>query len=210
MADSIVIIGGGGHAKVLVSMLKKLDYQVLGYTDPADNGHILGVPYLGGDDALPGVIARNPACLAAIGLGKIDASAGRRVLARRVLDLGFTLPAIVSPEAIVNEAVELGDGTVVFDGAIVNSGTTVGALCILNTHCTVEHDCRLSDNVHVAPGATISGGVSVGTDAMLGVGCAVLQDVTIEAGCLIGAGSTVIADLSRAGVYVGSPARRIG
>ena len=205
----IVVIGGGGHAKVLISLLKKLGWEVLGYTDGQDRGFVLGIPYLGDDRVLAGVLSTHQHCSAVIGLGKVDASAARAQLQRDIRALGYDYPVVVSSRAVVNEGVVLGVGTVVLDGAVVNSGTVAGGLCILNTNSTVEHDCRLGDNVHVAPGATVSGGVTIGDDCMIGAGSTIIQGVTVCPSCLIGAGSTVIKDLDIAGVYVGNPARRV-
>jgi sugar O-acyltransferase (sialic acid O-acetyltransferase NeuD family) len=194
---------------VLISLLKKLDWHILGYTDDRDRGAILGAPHLGPDSALSGVHKAHPLCHALIGVGKVDASAQRHVLQEAVGALGFAAPVVVSPRAIVNEEVELGAGTAVFDGAVVNSGTVAGGLCILNTNSTVEHDCRLGDNVHIAPGATVSGGTMIGNDCMIGVAAAIVHGVKICSGCLIGAGTTVTGDIADPGVYAGNPARRI-
>lgn len=207
--NELVVVGGGGHAKVLISVLKKLDFRLVGYTDPDDNGMILEVPYLGTDAALESLIAHKKKCCAAIGLGKIDLSAKRLELAQYVRELGFDMPAIVSPAAVINEGVTLGAGTVVFDGVVINSGTTIADLCILNTNCTVEHDCAISDNVHVGPGATVSGGVTIGMNSMIGAGSTILQGLAIGRKTLLGAGSTAIRDLLGSATYVGCPARRI-
>jgi len=206
----IVVIGGGGHAKALISLLKKLGWEILGYTDAQDRGPILGIPYVGDDSMLPGILRTHQYCSAVIGLGKIDACSARVRLQREIRALGFDSPVVVSPRAVVNEEVELGAGTAVFDGAVVNSGAVTGGLCILNTNSTVEHDCRLGDNVHIAPGATVCGMAVVGNDCMIGAGSTVVQYATVCPGSLIGAGSTVVADIDSPGVYVGNPARRIG
>jgi sugar O-acyltransferase (sialic acid O-acetyltransferase NeuD family) len=205
----IVVIGGGGHAKVLISLLKKLGWEILGYTDEHDRSSILGMPYLGDDSVLPGVLSSHRYCSAVIGLGKIDASSARVQLQREIRALGFDSPVVISPRAVVNEETELGVGTAVFDGAVVNSGTVTGGHCIVNTNSTVEHDCRLGENVHIAPGATVSGGVTIGDDCMIGAGSIVVQGVTVCPGCLVGAGATVVAGIDIPGVYVGNPARRI-
>lgn len=208
--SEIVVIGGGGHGRVLISVLKKCGYHVLGYTDARDRGTALGVPHLGGDGALVDVARDHPGCEAVIGVGKTDASEVRIRLQERISSLGFAFPALVSPAAVVNQGVDLGPGTVVFDGVVVNSGTVAGACCIFNTSCTVEHDCRLGDNVHVAPGAILSGGVTIGANTMVGVGAVIIEGVTVVADCLIGAGAVVLGDLATPGTYVGTPARRIG
>ena len=205
----VVIIGGGGHGKVLISVLRKLGYTFAGYTDSQDGDSILGVPYLGNDDILPELAQREWRAQAAIGVGKIDTSDFRSRLASQVQVLGYRLPTIVSPQATVNEEVELAEGTAVFDGAVVNSGTVVGRLCIINTNSVVEHDCRLGENVHVAPGVIISGGTTIGSHCLIGAGSTLIQGITVSAGCLIGAGSTVIGDLTVSGTYAGNPARKI-
>jgi sugar O-acyltransferase (sialic acid O-acetyltransferase NeuD family) len=205
----IVVIGGGGHAKVVISLLKKSGYDIAGYTDRENRGVILGIPYLGDDSILQDLSKNYPDCVAVIGVGKIDSSQLRLALQDTIATIGFDFPAIVSPRAIVNEAVSLGAGTVVFDGVVVNSGAEIGRACIINTNSTIEHDCRLGENVHIAPGVTLSGLVTIGRNTMIGTGATVIHSVSITDGCLVGAGSTVIKDITVPGTYVGSPAKRI-
>jgi sugar O-acyltransferase (sialic acid O-acetyltransferase NeuD family) len=207
--ERVVVIGGGGHAKVLISIVKKLNREVIGYTDLADRGEILSVPYLGPDDTLAELARIHPGTQAAMGLGKIDASPVRGQVFARAKARGFSFPAFVSPGAILNEEVDLGEGTVLFDGAVVNTATVIDELCIVNTNATVEHDCRLGRNVHVAPGAVVSGRVTIGDDCMIGAGSVVVQSVFICPGCLVGAGAVVTHDIREPGVYAGAPARRI-
>jgi sugar O-acyltransferase (sialic acid O-acetyltransferase NeuD family) len=204
----IVVVGGGGHAKVLISQLKKLRYDVAGYTDDASRGAILGAHYLG-DDRVLGDLAQGAISRAAIGVGKPDVSSARLRLLTKVLSLGLETPPIVSPHSVVNAEVVLGTGTTVFDGAVVNSGAVIGDVCIINSNSTVEHDCLLGDNVHIAPGATVAGSVSIGDNCMIGAGSTLVHGVSVTAGCLVGAGSTVVRDIGSPGTYVGSPARRI-
>lgn len=200
-------MGGGGHAKVLIGVLKKVGYAVRGYTDMRDRGPILGIPYLGEDSALAGLVG---ACSRSIvGVGKIDASPLRLVLQDQFGALGFEFPAVLSPQAVINEEVSLGAGTAVFDGAVIGSGSRIGRACILNTGSIVEHDCRIGENVHVAPGAILSGGVSLGDHCMVGAGATIIQSISVCANCLIGAGATVTKDLASPGVYAGNPARLI-
>jgi len=205
----VVVVGGGGHAKVLIAVLKKLGWRVVGFTDVRRRDPILGAAYLGDDDVLPDVLAAHPSCAALLGVGKVDDSVVRDRLGVDLRALGFAAPVVVSPCASVNEEVELGGGTAVFDGAVVNSGTVAGRICIVNTNSTVEHDCRLGDNVHVAPGATLSGAVRIGSHSMIGAGATIIQDVTVCSGCVVGAGAVVVADIESPGVYAGNPARRI-
>ena len=204
----IVVVGGGGHAKVVISVLRRLPWDIAGYTDSRDRGAILGVKRVGDDSAIPGLLEADPQMEAVIGIGKIDASRARLQLQDELAAAGLAFPAIVSPRAVVNDEVTLGPGTVVLDGAVLNSGTVTGRGCIFNTNSTVDHDCRIGHDVHVAPGATVSGGVTVGDDCMIGAGATLIHGVTICPGVLVGAGATVVGDIATPGTYVGLPARR--
>jgi sugar O-acyltransferase (sialic acid O-acetyltransferase NeuD family) len=206
---TVVVLGGGGHAKVLISVVRKLPWTIVGYVDPRDVGPVLGVPHAVGDDALPGLLARHPGCAAALGIGKVDATARRAGIQAAAEALGYRFPTFVSPDAVVNDEVELGAGTAVFDGAVVNAGVVAGPGCVVNTNATVEHDCRLGTNVHVGPGATVTGGVTLGDHTFIGAGAVVVHGVRIAEGCLVGAGAVVTGDLAEPGTYVGAPARRI-
>lgn len=208
--DDIVLIGGGGHAKVVVSILRKLKrFNVLGYTDLKNNGAFLDVPHLGDDGVLKTMAADGRLLNAALGVGQVGLGRARSELCERLSSLGMKFPVIVSPNAIVNEGVDLGDGTVVMDGAVVNSGAAAGKAVIVNTSSVIEHDVILGDWVHVAPGVTISGGTKIGDRSMIGAGAVIIEGRSIAADCLIGAGAVVIHDLTEPGVYVGCPARRI-
>jgi sugar O-acyltransferase (sialic acid O-acetyltransferase NeuD family) len=206
---TIVVIGGGGHAKVLISVIRKLPWTIAGYVDPHGDGPVLGVPHAGGDELLPALLARYPGCAAAMGVGKVDPTDRRARLQAAAEAVGYRFPTVVSPDAVVSADVELGAGTAVFDGAVVNTGVVTGPTCVVNTNATVEHDCRFGTNVHVAPGATVSGGVTIGDHTFVGAGAVVIHGVRIAGGCLVGAGAVVTHDLTEPGTYVGNPARRI-
>ena len=207
---NIVVVGGGGHAKVLISVLRKnAGYNIVGYTDIEDRGTILNTPYLGTDSVLKEIGRRENNCSACIGVGNIKVTGVRRSIAGTLLSLGFDLPVVVSPDAIVNQEVIVGRGSMIFDGSIINSGSVIGECCIVNTSSVVEHDCIIGDFVHVGPGVALSGGVTVGENSMVGVGSTVLQHVKICENVLVGAGSTIIRNIDEPGVYVGSPARRV-
>jgi sugar O-acyltransferase (sialic acid O-acetyltransferase NeuD family) len=206
----IVIIGGGGHAKVVISIVKKLNlYEIDGYVDKIDKGQLLGIEYLGGDDILPVLFNRDKTRYAAIGIGQLKDSSLRRKISQQLIEIGYKLPPIISPSAIINEDVEIGDGSVVMDGVIVNPGTIIGRFTILNTKSSIDHDCKIGDFVHIAPGVTLSGGVKVGNNCLIGVGASVIQYKTIVSDCTIGAGAVVTKDCLKAGYYLGVPAKEV-
>ncbi len=208
--DPIVVIGGGGHAKVVLSILHKLGkYQILGYTDLRDNGVLLGADYLGSDQELTSMAAERTSLNAVLAIGQVGLGKARQELQTRLQSLSLSFPSIVSPNALLNEEVRIGAGVTVMDGVVINSGASIGQGAIVNTNSTVEHDVRIDDWVHIAPGVTISGGVTIGRFSMIGVGATVIEGKQIASECIVGAGATVVNDLTEPGVYVGSPARRI-
>ena len=205
----IVVVGGGGHAKGIISLLKRFpSYRLLGYTDLRDQGDILGIHYLGNDSQLAVIQKKYRGCLAVIGVGGVTISKVRNGIKQKLELLGYKLPAIISPTAVIGEEVLIGNGTVVFDGVVVNTGTRIGECVILNTHCTIDHDCVIGDFSHIAPGATLCGGVRVGQNSILSSGSIVIQYKTIGESCLVGAGATVVDDCCEPGLYLGTPARR--
>jgi sugar O-acyltransferase (sialic acid O-acetyltransferase NeuD family) len=208
--DEIIVVGGGGHAKVVISILKKLNrYSLLGYTDVTNRGAVLGVPHLGSDDELAARAADSKKICVALGVGQVGLGNKRYDIWTRLNLLSLPFPAIVSPKAVVNEEASCGDGSVVMDGTVINTGAIIGRCAIVNTNSTVEHDVRIEDWVHVAPGATICGDVTVGRFSMIGAGATVKEGIKISESCIVGAGATVVSNLNEPGTYIGCPARRI-
>ncbi len=205
----ILIIGGGGHAKVLASLLKKhKDWNPIGYTDPDDNGPLLSLPYLGTDDVITLLCSERGLKHAVTGIGLIGSSALRIEVIRKVQALGLAFPAISSPQAIVNEDVEIGDGSIIMDGAVIQSGVRIGIHSIINTSAIVDHDCTIGDHVHIAPGATLSGGIELGNYILVGTGASILQGVKVTEHVIIGGGAMVISNLQKSGTYIGVPAKQ--
>lgn len=206
--DSIVVVGGGGHAKVIISILKRLNnYRIYGYVDKVNRGKILDIPYIGDDNVLENLYKNENVRNAVIAIGQIKDYSLRHKVYNKVKTTGFSFPIIVSPNAIINESVSIEEGTVVMDGVVINSGTKVGKFSILNTNSAVDHDCEICDFVHIAPGVTLSGGVKVGNSSFIGAGATIIQYKSIGEKCIIGAGSVVTKDIKESGVYVGIPAR---
>ena len=206
--EKIVIIGGGGHAKVLISVIKKsLVFELAGYVDLNDQGKILGVQYLGNDSKLNELFSKGIKN-AAIGIGQINVTQKRFNIVENMKNTGFTFPPIISKDAIVNEDVLIDEGTQIFDGAVANSGTRIGKFSIINTKATIEHDCKIGNFCHVATGAVLSGGVEVDDFSMIGSNAVVVQYKKITPNCMIGSGAVVTKDITEEGVYIGNPARK--
>ena len=205
----MIVIGGGGHAKVIISLLQRLNkYRIVGYTDINDKGAILGIPYLGDDSILQKLKKENKINFVALGIGYVESTLKRDETIKRILKLGFVFPSIVSKDSVVANDVIIDEGTVVMNGAVINSGTRIGSFSIINTKASVDHDCKIGDSVHVSPGATICGNVTVGNQSNIGAGAVIIQNKFIASQCIIGAGSVVIENCVECGTYIGVPARK--
>lgn len=207
--SKIVVIGGGGHAKVIISILKKLDqFEVFGYIDQTDKGAILDIPYLGTDDTASNLFSNN-INTAVLGIGQLKDSSLRKKVAEKYQSLGFNFPTILSSDAIINNSTTIGNGTVIMAGVVINVDSQIGEFGIINTSATIDHDCKIGDFTHIAPGVTLSGGVKIGNKCLVGTGSSIIQYIDIPDNTIIGAGSVLIKSIFEQGIYAGNPARRI-
>lgn len=197
----IVIVGGGGHTRVLIGVLKRLELPIRGIITSDESllgGEVHGVPVLG----LEGQVVLNAQEIAiAIGVGNLASSKGpglhvRAGIYRRYVEQGFFVAPVISHQAILQPDIMVGQGVQVMPGAIIQPGAMIGENAIINTRAVIEHDCVIAPHVHVAPGAVICGTASIGEGTHIGAGAVVLQRVTIGANVVIGAGVTVTRDVA--------------
>lgn len=210
MKSGVIVLGSGGHAKVLVDALQRSGVLILGLTDPDPTRHgstVLEVAVLGGDER---VLAHPAASLRLVnGLGSTGNVAARRALFQRFRDAGYRFLEVIHPSAVIARDAVLGEGVQLMAGAVVQAGATVEANAILNTRATIDHDCHIGAHAHVAPGATLSGAVVVEAAAHIGAGATVLQGIRVGAGAIVGAGAVVTRDVPTGATVVGVPAREV-
>jgi sugar O-acyltransferase (sialic acid O-acetyltransferase NeuD family) len=196
---SVIIIGAGGHARVLLDALQLSACKVIGFVDPAfakGSSGPGGLPVLGGDEALKGYSASDVQLVN--GVGSVGPTTSRGAAWRRGKDAGFAFARVVHPSAVVSPSATLGEGVQIMAGCVIQTGADIGANSIVNTRASVDHDCRIGETVHIAPGVTLSGGVRVGDRVHIGTGAVVIQGVTIGADSLVAAGAVVYRDLPEA------------
>ena len=192
----IIVIGGGGHGRVVIDALLRGGAMLRGVIDPDCRvaAQLPGsVPWLGGDD----VLASYPPAhyRLANGIGGIGEPQRRRAF-ETFRQAGYAFAAVQHPSAIIaSSSVVLGEGCQIMAGAVVQSGALIGTDAIVNTRAAVDHDCVVGDHSHVAPGVVLCGGVVVGDDTHVGAGAVVIQGIRIGRGCIIGANATVLRDV---------------
>ncbi|MBN1311618.1 MAG: acetyltransferase [Anaerolineae bacterium] len=199
-----LILGAGGHGKVVADILICQGVSVLGFLDdnPATWGSsCLGLPILGGIDAYQdyapdGLI---------IGIGQNQL---RKSLVQRLDSAAGTLWInAIHPSAIIAPSVCLGSGIVIAAGAVVNPEASIGDHSIINTGATVDHDCQIGNFCHIAPGVHLAGAVTLGEGSFLGIGSAVIPLRSIGDWTLVGAGAVVVRDVPSNVTAKGIPAR---
>ena len=201
--DPVYIIGAGGHAKVIISALLANAVSCAGVFDDDSSlwgNKILGIPILGAVEEL-----RDTSCTIAV--NAIGNNSTRRAICERFKNVNWL--TVIHSHTWIHSSVKIGCGTVVFAGSVIQPDTIIGKHSIINTSASVDHDCIIGDFCHIAPGCHIAGGVQIGNEVFLGIGSVVIPCLSIVSNTVIGAGATVIESIDDAGVYVGTPARKI-
>jgi sugar O-acyltransferase (sialic acid O-acetyltransferase NeuD family) len=210
MTLPIIVIGSGGHARVLISVLKTLNSDFLGITDFAPekiDSEICGIPVLGNDDR---ILDYSPDAIMLVnGIGSISSTEKRKDIYVKFKNDSYSFASVVHPLAIIMNDVQLGEGVQIMAGAIIQTGCVIGNNAIINTGAIVDHDCIIGEHTHVSPGAVLSGGVHIGAMTHIGTSATVIQGVKIGREAIIGAGAVVIADIPSEVKVTGVPARII-
>ena len=199
--NRLVIIGAGGHGRVVADIAAKKGYTDIRFADDHAEGTCMGFPIIGTTADLERW--NDGATDFVIGIGN---NAVREKIARQ-FDINWV--RLIHPSAQIGLGVTLGRGTVVMAGAVINPCAMVGAHCIINSGAVVEHDNVLGDFVHISPKAALGGTVRIGELTHVGIGATVRNNIEICGGCTIGAGAVVVQNIQGSGTYVGVPARKI-
>ncbi len=203
----LLILGAGGHARALVELIRALGgWRVVAVLDANPEAPpVLGEPVLGNETLLPRLRVQGLA-QAVVAIGH---NATRLAAAERLRRLGFGFPVLVHPSAVLAGSASLGEGTVVLPRVVLGAQARVGAFCILNSGCIVEHDALLEDGVHVGPGAVLPGHATLGARALMGTGSCAVVGVQVGADAIVAAGAVVAQAVAPGARVAGVPAREI-
>lgn len=202
MNQEVIVIGAGGHGKVVADIVRRSGDILLGFLDDGHKaGEILcGIPVLGG---VADYVNYSQAQFV-VGIG---GAAARRSIAQRLE--GVRWYTAIHPTAVISDLdTHIGEGTVVMAGAIVNPCAKVGKHCILNTASSIDHDNKIGDFTHISVGARLAGTVTVGENVWVGIGATVSNNLDLCDHCMIGAGAVVVRSITEPGTYTGIPARK--
>lgn len=197
-----VLLGNGGHAKVVFSVLESLGLAVVGWAGPGRAAPWRGLPPLGPDD---GTWTDHPDRYAiAVGIG--DAATRERIQIG-LSAKGLRCPPLCHARASIAQGCVLEPGVQVMAGAVVQPDAALGDGVVVNTGALVDHDARVGAFSHIAPGAVLCGGVTIGRRVLIGAGATVTPGITVGDGATVAAGAVVIRDVPPDQTVVGTPAR---
>lgn len=194
-----LVLGAGGHAKVIIDILKTTgNNEIIAFDDKKKGGKILGVDIVGAIEDAKGYIEEN----------KIIAGIGDNFLREKIVkEIVGNYGIAIHSSAIIGEEVSIGNGTVIMANAVINSGAHIGEHSIVNTGATIDHDCWIGDYVHISPGVHLGGNVRIEKLSWIGLGSNIKNNISIGEKVIVGAGSVVVNNLVEEGVYYGTPAR---
>lgn len=202
MNKSVVIIGAGGHGKVIADIVLNSGDLVIGFLDDSCNEKsICGFPILG---KISDYVEYKDNCMFVVAIGNAKI---REKIVSELPDVNWY--TAIHPTAVISKIkTNIGCGTVIMANAVVNPGASIGKHCIINTSAVVEHDNIIEDYVHVSVGAKIAGTVHIGKRTWIGIGATIINNVDIGDDCVIGAGAVVVRNINIKGIYIGIPAEK--
>ena len=198
--NRLMIIGAGGHGKVIADAALKNGYTNICCLDDNTTGDVMGFPIIGTTADVECLNDGNTDFVIGIGNNAI-----RKTIAE-IHNVNWV--SIVHPSAQIGFDAEIGKGTVVMANAVVNVCAKIGEHCIINTGAIVEHDNVIENYAHISPNVALGGIVRIGSLTHVGIGATVKNNTEICSDCTIGAGAVVVKNIKEPGTYVGVPIRK--
>jgi len=192
----IILIGAGGHAHSCIDVIEQQgQYQIAGLVGMPHEMHDnhLGYQVIATDDDLPQLVKQYKHALVTV--GQIKSPDIRVLLFQQLVELGFTMPVVISPLAYVSRHAVVGNGTIVMHGALINAGARVGINCIINTNALVEHDATVGDHCHISTGSIINGGTIIQQKTFIGSNAMISNNIEIGENNIVRGGGVVVRPL---------------
>ncbi|NMA83791.1 MAG: acetyltransferase [Epulopiscium sp.] len=205
MKDKLIIIGASGHGKVVADIAIKMNkWQSIAFLDDDESIKTsMGLEVIGKTaDAF--TYKDEADFFVAIG-----SNVTREKIQEKLIEEGLNVVSLIHPSSVIGTDLEIGIGTAIMAGVVVNGSTRIGKGCIINTSSSLDHDNVIDDYVHISPGVRTAGNVRVGKGSWIGIGSVVSNNVNICSDCKLGAGAVVVKDITEPGTYVGVPVRRV-
>jgi sugar O-acyltransferase (sialic acid O-acetyltransferase NeuD family) len=203
----IIIIGSGGHSRVVIDTLETLGSNIFGIIDINYKGQkekIFNYKIIGDMTIIDNLNPKNYNIILAIGDNN-----KREKYFSELLYKGFTIPTIIHPTAILSKKIIIGNGVFINSGVILNAGVEIADNTIINTGSIIEHEVNIKQNSHICPGVKIGGRATVGKNTFIGIGSSIKDYIKIGDNVKVGAGSVIIDNIKKGLTVVGVPGKEI-
>jgi sugar O-acyltransferase (sialic acid O-acetyltransferase NeuD family) len=196
VSKPIIVIGGGGHAGVILDILKSENREILGFSSIQKvSAHSVfnNIPQLMDDEA---VFDFDPNDVVLVnGIGPSPEGNLRHKIFMKFSDCGFQFEKVIAASAYVSFFSSIGPGVQIFPNASVQTEAIISENAVINTGAIIEHNCLVGARSHIAPGAILCGQVNVGSDVYIGAGAKIIQNISIGSGSIIAMGASVVRDV---------------
>ena len=187
-----ILIGGGGHAASVLSIVKLLGIRVEGYIALTESNLSSEILYLGSNEILEYGPENTFKHIISFNFFNKKTQLNYKNFVRNYSQFLESCDPIIHPSAVIDHNVSIGKGTVVGAGAVIRNGTNIGNHCLINSSATIDHDCQVGDYSHVAPGAVLCGYTRLGCYSLVGAGATVLNSARAMPDGIVKAGSVYL------------------
>jgi len=199
MSKKVILIGAGGHAKVIADIILKSGDSILGFLDDDSTAKLWNINNLGKINSCLKYVNHNYFIIA-IGNNEI-----RSQIAMNYPKLQWY--TAIHPSSQIAKGVSIGEGTTIMASTVINSDAKIGKHVILNTGAIVEHDNIIGDYVHLSPRVVLGGTVRIENNTHIGIGVVVKNNINVCSNVVVGSGAVVVKNIKISGTYVGVPAK---
>ena len=204
--DSLILVGCGGHGRVVLDSLLAAGFADIRIVDPAleSNSNIFGKPVVA--ETILETELRKSSVALVLGVGATGTISRRNAILRKYSELGGAFQGVIHPTVYVGRESQVDISAQLLAGVILQSRVRIAMNCVVNTGVRIDHDCVVESSSFIGPGTVLCGGVSIDRDVFVGAGAVIAPGVKIGSGARIGAGAVVLDDVSSNMTMVGNPA----
>ncbi|MFD1802489.1 acetyltransferase [Mixta tenebrionis] len=192
----LVIIGGGGHASVLVDILqqqKKNIVAVFSQGDAHKRKIFHDIRQCHHDED---IVQFDPDEIYLInGIGKLPHSELRNRINENFLSRGYTFSKVISTSACISDGAVYAEDVQIFPNCVIQTGVCIGRNCVINSGAIIEHDCKIGDHNFISPRAVLCGNVQTGANVFIGAGAVIIQNISIGDNVVIAAGAVITSNV---------------
>ena len=191
--QEILIFGNGGHAKVVIDAARiQNKYTIYDVIPDRPASFLLTLK------VKKGIVALGDNWRRHIEVAKI-----------LLVIPDFEFITVIHPLSVVANDCQIGPGSFIAAGAVVNPGCEIGQHCIVNTSVSLDHDSTMGNFSSLAPGSHTGGHCTINEFSSVSLCASIIHGITIGAHSVIGAGSVVVKSVPHKVVAHGNPCRII-